>query len=90
MKRKYWKWAFGISLALLILFLGFLLFLWAAATVLMTMWTAGLGQDLPEYMNLWEFYENFPGSPLFWPFVADVAVVILSAGMLIFKKKEQA
>ncbi len=88
MTRKAWKWAFGISLTLLFLILGFLLFLWSAATVLLTMWTAGLGQPLPEYQSFWEFYENFPGSPLFWLFLADVIVLVLSAVLLIFGKKE--
>ncbi len=86
MTRKGWKIAFGISLTLLILSFVFLLFLYGAAAMLMTMWTAGLGQELPEYQSFWEFYATFPGSPMFWLVLADGAVLILSTVMLIIKK----
>ncbi len=90
MTGRGWKWAFGISLTLLILFVGFLLFIWAAGTLLFTMFAAGTGQELPDYVSLGEFYAGFPGSPLFWPFVADIFVLVLSSVMLIgrrFRKK---
>ncbi len=86
MKRTGWKAAFGISLALLILIFFFLLFLWAAGTLLMTMLSAGLGQPLPEYQSFGEFCSAFLGSPLFWFSLADAALLLLSTAMLLFRK----
>ncbi len=88
MKRTGWKWALGISLALLILLLGFMLFLYAAGTLLFTMFAAGTGQELPDFVTLKEFYSDFHGSPLFWLFVADLVILLLSFVMLLLPRKK--
>ncbi len=88
MSRTGWKWTLGISLVLLILLAGLLLFLYGAGVLLFTMFAAGTGQELPEFQTLWEFYADFSGSPMFWFFLADAAVLLVSTVMLLLPQKK--
>ena len=91
MKRKTWKWIFGISLAVLILLMTFTVFLWAlanAAGVLLR-----LVFILDEEMTVTgipfaAFMSNFVGSPLFYVYMIDGAALISSIVALVVTRKQ--
>lgn len=88
MNRKIWKWTLGISIGLLILLAGFILWAWAAFNVVGALFFTLMGEQVSGSIPLREFLSNFIGSPLFWICTADLAVLILSAVMLTVTKKQ--
>ena len=90
MKRRAWKWIFGISLTLLILLVLFTIVLWGlanAAGVLLRLLFI-LDEDMEiSMMPFSVFMSNFVGSPLFYIYIADLATLVPSAVALAVTKK---
>ena len=93
MKRSVWKWTLGISIALLVLILGFLVVFWAVANATVAMASAlmSYAEHAPsyKYINLLEFYSNFIGSPMFYISLAPIITLITSIVMLIVTKDKK-
>ena len=90
MKRKTWKWIFGLSLAGLILLLCFTVFLWVLSNVGAVLFRMLfiLDEDLQvSGISFGQFMSNFVGSPLFYGYVADLAVLLGSSAALIISRK---
>lgn len=90
MKRTVWKWLFGISLILLFLLMLFTVGLWAmtnAAGVLFALLFM-LSEDVSvSAIPFGEFMKNFVGSPLFYIYLADLAVLLGSIIALTVTRK---
>ena len=87
MKRAAWKWFLGISLvvlALLILFtFGAWLFTNIGSAILLTL----MGNTELHTMPFSVFMTNFVGSPMFYIYLADLAVLLCSVTALVITKK---
>lgn len=91
--RTAWKWCLGVSLVglhLLILFtIGTWIFL-NVGSVLMYMLTMGSEEINMSGISFGEMMSNFVGSPLFYMYLIDVAILITSLVGLIFTRKQKA
>ena len=69
MKRKVFKWMLGISIALLLFIVVYLVVFWAVANATAAMASAlmSYAEHAPsyKYINLLEFYSNLIGSQCF-------------------------
>ena len=91
MKRTLWKWLFGISLAVLILLVLFTVAAWLLVNVggaLLAMLLI-LAEDVQiNAISFSVFLANFVGSPLFYIYLADLAVLISSSVALFLTRKQ--
>ena len=92
MKRTLWKWLFGISLAVLILLVLFTVAAWLLVNVggaLLAMLLI-LAEDVQiNAISFSAFLANFVGSPLFYIYLADLAVLISSSVALFLTRKQK-
>ena len=93
MKRSVWAWILGVSIALLIFFLSFLVVFWAVANATAAMAGAlmSYAEHAPQYnyITLFEFYSNFIGSPMFYISLVPAISLIISIVMLIITRKNK-
>ena len=87
MKRKAWKWIFGISLAGLILLVLFTLWLWVMLNVCGALLLTLMGNQEIHAMPISEFLSNFVGSPMFYIYLVDISALLASIIALIVTKK---
>ena len=86
MKRKTWKWIFGLSLAGLILLAMFTVGLWALMNVGSVLFRIVfiLDEDMTvSTITFGAFMANFVGSPLFYMYLVDGAALLASSVALI-------
>ena len=89
-QRKTWKWIFGISVILLCLLVLFTVGLWVLANVGAVLFRLLfiLDEDLTvSGISFGQFMADFIGSPLFYGYVADLAVLLGSSAALIITRK---
>ena len=90
MKRSVWKWMLGISIAVLVL-LGILTVgIWALANVgaVLVRLVFILDEDLQvSGIPFATFMANFVGSPMFYAFAVDLALLVTSATALIVTRR---
>ena len=93
MKRKVFKWMLGISIALLLFIVVYLVVFWAVANATAAMASALMSYEehAPsyKYINLLEFYSNFIGSPMFYISLVPIITLITSIVMLIVTKDKK-
>lgn len=92
MNRSVWKWLFGVSLAILVLLVLFTVFLWALGNSVGALGSAIMSytdNDVFAYNGTTfdEFLGSLPGSPLFYMYIADIAVLLSSITILIVTHK---
>ena len=93
MKHSIWKWAFGISLTVLILLVLFTFGIWALENA-----TGALASALMSYADsdafaysgfaFGEFLSGFIGSPIFYVYIADLAALAVSFAAMILTRKQ--
>ena len=88
MKRKAWKWLFGISLVLLVLLILFTIGIWVLLNIGGAILLALIGNQEIHAMPMVDFLSNFVGSPMFYIYMADLAVLLSSAFALIVTRKK--
>ena len=93
MKRSVWKWLLGISIGVLVLLMIFTVFLWALMNVGSVLFRLVfiLDEDMTvSTIPFTAFVGNFVGSPLFYIYLADLAVLLSSIVALIvtWKRKD--
>lgn len=94
MKRSVWKWTFGLSLALLVLLILFAIGIWALGNATAAMLGGIMGfMDSDnfgyQYLPLGDFLKNTICSPLFYIYMADLALLMISAVALILNRKHK-
>ena len=93
MKRKVFKWMLGISIALLLFIVVYLVVFWAVANATAAMASAlmSYAEHAPsyKYINLLEFYSNFIASPMFYISLVPIITLITSIVMLIVTKDKK-
>ena len=92
MKRKTWKWIFGISLIVLFLLCVATVGIWILANiggVLLLLLAMGSEDISVQGISFREFMSNFVGSPMFYLFMADLAVMVASIAGLILTGKQK-
>lgn len=90
MKRSVWKWTLGISVAVFVLLVLFTFGLWILANVggVLLRLVFILDEDFQvSGIPFGVFMANFVGSPLFYMYVTDVAVLSASVIALIITRK---
>lgn len=88
MKYSVWKWMFGISLTILILLIVFTFIIWALINATGAFATTVMGGlDIP-HLHFDEFLVDSVGSPMFYAYVIDLAMLLPSLIMLIINKKQ--
>ena len=94
MKRRAWKWIFGISLTLFILLGLFTVGIWALGNATAAMAGAIMSYTDPDtfgyrYMPFGEFMSNFVGSPMFYVCLLDISALLAGIIGLIATKREK-
>ena len=93
MKRKAWKWIFGLSLAGLVLLVVFTFGLWILANVGAVLFRLVfiLDEDMTvSGIPFHAFMSNFVGSPLFYMYLVDVSALLASiVALVVTRKKKQ-
>ena len=92
MKRNVWKWLLGISIAVFVLLVLLTLGIWVLANVggVLIRLVFILDEDLQvSGIPFAAVMENFVGSPMFYAFVADLVVLVISVIALIFTGKRR-
>ena len=93
MKHSVWKWTFGISLTVLILLILFTMCIWALGNAAVALASAMMSYaDNDSFtssgITLGELLSNFIGSPVFYAYVVDITVFVVSfAAMIVTRKK---
>ena len=87
MKRKAWKWIFGISLAVLILLVVFTVAVWGLVNIGGAIFLTLMGNTAITGMPFSAFMANFVGSPMFYIYLVDFAVLLSSTIALIVTRK---
>lgn len=88
MKRKAWKWIFGISLVGLILLALFTVWIWVMLNVCGALLLTLMGNQEIHAMPMVDFLSNFVGSPMFYIYMADLVVLLTSAVALVITRKK--
>ena len=88
MKRKAWKWIFGISLVVLVLLILFTIGIWVLLNIGGAILLALMGNQEISAMPMADFLSNFVGSPMFYIYMADLVVLISSVAVLIATRKK--
>ena len=90
MKRSVWKWTLGISVAVFVLLVLFTFGLWILANVggVLLRLVFILDEDFQvSGIPFGAFMANFVGSPLFYLYATDVAVLSASVIALIITRE---
>ena len=88
MKRKAWKWIFGISLVVLVLLILFTSGIWVLLNIGGAILLALMGNQEISAMPMADFLSNFVGSPMFCIYMADLVVLLSSVAVLIATRKK--
>lgn len=88
MKRKAWKWIFGISLVVLVLLILFTIGIWVLLNIGGAILLALMGNQEISAMPMADFLSNFVGSPMFYIYMADLVVLLSSVAVLIATRKK--
>ena len=91
MKRKAWKWIFGLSLAGLVLLVVSTFGLWILANVGAVLFRIVfiLDEDMTvSGISFRAFMSNFVGSPLFYMYLVDVSALLASIVALVVTRKK--
>ncbi len=89
MNRTVWKVILGISIVVLVLSLFLMFWVWAASHVVLGIFVGMTSQESISSQSFVEFYENFPGSPMFCVMLTAGLACIASILMLIFTKRKK-
>ena len=90
MKRKAWKWLFGISLALLVLLSLFTVGIWVLLNIGGAILLALMGNQEIHAMPMADYLSNFVGSPMFYIYLVDVVALLASiVGLAATKNKKE-
>lgn len=91
MKRKVFKWMLGISIALLLFIVVYLVVFWSLANAGVALVSAMMSYAEEvgsyEFVSFFEFYKSFIGSPMFYVSIVAVISLITSIVMLIVTRK---
>ena len=91
MKRKVFKWMLGISIALLLFIVVYLVVFWSLANAGVALVSAMMSyaEEVGSYelVSFFEFYKSFIGSPMFYVSIVAVISLITSIVMLIMTRK---
>lgn len=90
MKRKTWKWVFGISLAVLILLMIFTVLLWVLLNVggVLLRLVFILDEDMTVSGIPFDvFLSDFVGSTLFYVYLLDMMALATSSAALVVTRK---
>ena len=91
MKRKVFKWMLGISIALLLFIVVYLVVFWSLANAGVALGSAMMSYAEEvgsyEFVSFFEFYKSFIGSPMFYVSIVAVISLITSIVMLIVTRK---
>lgn len=88
MKRSVWKWLFGISLVVLVLLILFTIGMWVLVNIGGAILLALMGNQEISAMPMADFLSNFVGSPMFYVYMADLAVLLTSVAALVITRKK--
>ena len=88
MKRKAWKWLFGISLVLLVLLILFTIGIWVLLNIGGAILLTLMGNQEISAIPMADFLSNFVGSPMFYIYLADLVVLLTSAVALVITRKK--
>ena len=90
MKRKAWKWIFGISLVVLVLLILLTIGVWVLLNIGGAILLALMGNQEIHAMPMADFLSNFVGSPMFYIYLVDTSALLVSVVALsITRKKKQ-
>lgn len=91
MNRSVWKWLLGISIAGLILLILFTIGIWALANAAGALFAVlfMLNEDvhIQQAIPFGDYMANFVGSPVFYAYLVDMAVLLCSTVALIATRK---
>ena len=91
--RNVWKWMLGISIAGLFLLILFTIGVWAVANAAGALFAVLLMPNenvhIQQGIPFGDFMANFVGSPLFYIYLVDVAVLLGSIIALIVTRKRR-
>ena len=91
--RLVCKWLLGISISVLIALVLFTFFswaLWGATGMFFYTLTAESGNIPPEELSLTGFFSNFVDSPMFYMYLADISVLVLSVVGLVSTRSQKS
>lgn len=88
MKRKAWKWLFGISLVLLVLLILFTIGIWVLLNIGGAILLTLMGNQEISAIPMADFLSNFVGSTMFYIYMADLVVLLTSAVALVITRKK--
>ena len=89
MKRKVWKWIFGLSLAGFILLVVFTFGVWVLFNVVGALFLTLMGNTEINAIPFADFMSNFVGSPLFYMYLVDIVALLTSVVGLVATKKQK-
>ena len=90
--RVFCKWLLGISIGVLIALVLFTFFSWAlfgATGMFFYTLTAESGNIPAEEFVLTGFFSNFVGSPMFYMYIVDIFVLVLSIVGLVATRTQK-
>ena len=90
--RVFFKWLLGISIGVLIALILFTIFCWAlfgATAMFLQALTAECGNISSEELSLAGFLRDFVGSPMFYMYIADLSVFVLSVVGLVATRSQK-
>ena len=88
MNRTVWKWLLGISIALLILLLLFTFGIWVLFNIGGAILLSLMGNTEIHAIPFSTLMSNFVGSPLFYIFLFDCAVLLTASIVLIMTRSK--
>lgn len=88
MNRSVWKWLFGISIGVLVLLILFTFGIWVLFNIGGAIFLTLLGHTQIDAVSFAEFTSNFVGSPMFYIYMVDLAVLLCSAVVLVITRKK--
>ena len=88
MKRSVWQWLFGISLVVLVLLILFTIGIWVLLNIGGAILLTLMGNQEISAMPMADFLSNFVGSPMFYIYLADLAVLLSSVVALVVTRKK--
>lgn len=83
MKRTVWKWLFGISIGLLVLLILFTIGVWVLFNIGGAIFLTLMGNAEIHAVSFSALMANFVGSPLFYIYMTDLTVMLISIAVLI-------
>ena len=86
MKRTVWKWLLGISTGLLVLLFLFTIGFWILFNISGALLLTIMGNAEIHAVPFSAFMSNFVGSPLFYIYIADLAVLLSSIIVLVMTR----